>query len=146
MYFLTLLLPLLSLNAPTLAHINLKWPPARGFNEDTLTQRPCGGQNKVSATRTEVSPSGFPLHLLMGHDESAVTVLLGLGNNPGSNFNITLVRTFREEGLGDFCLNMIEVSSVGGLTASTLDGQNATLQVVTNGDGEPARGLYNVCP
>jgi len=80
----------------------------------------------------------------MGHDEGAVEVLLGLGNNPAPNFNITVVRTFREEGLGDFCIDTVTVAGVDGLTASSLDRQNATLQVITNGDGEPAGGFYNV--
>ena len=74
----------------------------------------------------------------MGHDESAVQILLGLGDNPGKNFNITLVPTFRQEGLGDFCLDDIPLPTDIGI----MDGANATLQVVTNGD--PTGGLYAV--
>lgn len=146
MYLPAFLSLLLALPLPASAHFKLLWPPARGFDEDTLPQGPCGGMNKVSPTRTRISPTGFPLHLLMGHDESAVEVLVGLGNDVGSNFNITVVRTFREEGLGDFCLDTVDVVGIDGLDASSLDGQNATLQVITNGDGEPAGGLYNVRP
>ncbi|KAL9624750.1 MAG: hypothetical protein Q9160_001104 [Pyrenula sp. 1 TL-2023] len=73
----------------------------------------------------------------MGHDENAVQVLLGLGSDPGTNYNITLVPTFREEGLGNFCLRTVSVPTEMGVT----DGMEATLQVITNGD--PNGGLYN---
>ena len=74
----------------------------------------------------------------MGHDETAIQILLGLGDNPGDNFNITLVPTIRQEGLGDFCLQGVSLPTDIGIT----DGTNATLQVVTNGD--PTGGLYTV--
>jgi hypothetical protein len=137
-------LSLLSLLSLVTAHFKLEFPPARGFDEDTLPTFPCGGQNTPSLNRTKISPTSFPLHLLMGHDEAAVQLLIGLGNNPGSNFNITLLKTFREEGLGDFCIDVVKVAGVDGLTAAMLEGKNATIQAVTNGDGEPAGGLYNV--
>jgi hypothetical protein len=44
--------------------------------------------------------------------------------------------TFTEQGLGAFCMTGIEIP--GG---SELEGMNATIQVVTNGD--PDGGLYN---
>ncbi|KKY22586.1 putative gpi anchored [Phaeomoniella chlamydospora] len=119
------------------AHFVLDYPTARGFDEDTLVNFPCGGQNSVSSNRTTVSTDGFAIELTMGHDEAAVEVLLGLGNDPGESFNIVLKQTFREEGLGSFCLSDVTLPSSLNLT----DGQNATLQVITNGD--PDGGLYN---
>lgn len=120
------------------AHFKLDYPPARGFDEDKLPTFPCGGQDKASANRTSVSMASFPIALDMGHDEAAVQVLLGLGSDPGTNYNITLVPTFREQGLGNFCMRSVSVPTEMGVT----DGMEATLQVVTNGD--PNGGLYNV--
>jgi len=74
----------------------------------------------------------------MGHDQAAVQVLLGLGTDPGSNFNITLLPTLQELGIGKFCLGA--VTPPNGMNIS--EGMNATIQVVTNGD--PTGGLYNV--
>lgn len=128
-------LPLLSLVS---AHFNLDYPPARGFDEDKLVTFPCGGQDTVSTNRTTVSTKGFPVALTMGHDEAAVEMLLAVGNDPGSAFNVKLTQTFREEGLGSFCLSMVSMPTDLNIT----DGMNATLQVITNGD--PNGGLYNV--
>lgn len=133
--FLTFALAALPLAA---AHFNLDFPPARGFDEDKLPTFPCGGQDKISGNRTSVPMSSFSIALNMGHDENAVQVLLGLGSDPGTNFNITLLPTFREEGLGNFCLRSVSVPTEMGVT----DGMEATLQVITNGD--PNGGLYNV--
>ena len=132
---LSLLLSLLPLAS---AHFKLEYPPARGFDEDTLPTFPCGGQDKVSTTRTTVSMTNFSMFFDMGHDTSAMQVLLGLGSDPGSNFNITLHPTFREEGEGNFCLQDLSIPTEMGIT----DGMEATIQVVTNGD--PNGGLYNV--
>lgn len=129
---------LLALPLTCLAHFNLVYPPARGFDENLLVNFPCGSQ-PLSTNRTVISTKSFPMQLLMGHDQAAVQVLLGLGTNPGSNFNITLEHTFREEGLGNFCLPDVPFPS--GM-AGVENGMNATIQVITNGD--PNGGLYNV--
>lgn len=73
----------------------------------------------------------------MEHDEAAVQVLLGMGNDPGVNFNITLLPTIQEQGIGQFCLGDVVVPE-----GVATEGMNATIQVVTNGD--PNGGLYNV--
>lgn len=129
--FLTALLPLAS------AHFRLLYPTARGFDENSLGSFPCGGQ-KASANRTLWPVKGGPIQLQMGHTTSSVEVLLGLGNDVGSSFNITLVPIFQEQGLGQFCMSAVTVPSDLNVT----DGQNATIQVITNGD--PSGGLYNV--
>lgn len=74
----------------------------------------------------------------MGHDESNIQVLIGMGNNPGSAFNTVIKPTFSETGLGAFCIEGIEIPA----SAGAREGMNATIQVVTNGD--PEGGLYNV--
>lgn len=134
--------PLISFLTFTSAHFKLDVPPSRGFNEDTLGSFPCGGQ-ALSSSRTQIplsKPEVF-IALEMGHDQSAVQVLLALGNDPGSHFNITLVHTFGQTGLGAFCLPNVPITEAV-LGAPLRDGLNATLQVVTNGD--PIGGLYNV--
>lgn len=131
--FLATLLPLAS------AHFRLLHPAARGFDENVLGNFPCGGQN-VSPNRTLWPSKAGPIQLEMGHPLSAVEVFLGLGNDVGSSFNITLVPIFQVQGLGQFCMSAVTLPS----DLKVVDGQNATIQVVTNGD--PSGGLYNVRP
>jgi hypothetical protein len=125
------------------AHFKLDYPTSRGRNEDTMANFPCGGMSQ-SAERTKVSLSAgdLPVALTLGHAQTAVEVLLALGTDPGTNFNITLHPTFRVEGLGAFCLpNVTFDESVVGVKLT--EGMNATLQVQSNGD--PTGGLYAVC-
>ncbi|KAJ9623144.1 hypothetical protein H2203_006080 [Taxawa tesnikishii (nom. ined.)] len=132
-FILSALLPLAS------AHFKLVYPAARGFDEDTLATFPCGGQNTVSSNRTMFPINGAPIQLNMGHTQTNLQVLLALGNDPGSNFNITLVPTFTEEGPQNFCIGAGAIQYPEGLNIT--DGMNATIQVVSNGD--PSGGLYN---
>ncbi|KAG9515538.1 hypothetical protein KCV07_g7298, partial [Aureobasidium melanogenum] len=127
------LLPLAS------AHFKLIYPAARGFDEDLLVEFPCGGQNTVSSNRTQFPITGAPIQLLMGHTEAKVQVLMALGNDPGINYDITLVPTFQEQGPQNFCMGAGAIQFPAGLNIT--DGMNATIQVVTNGD--PNGGLYN---
>lgn len=120
------------------AHFTLDFPQVRGFDEDNLGTFPCGGQNSVSNTRTPWPLDGGSIQLTMEHDHAAVQVLVALGNDPSSNFNAVLVPTTQEEGIGQFCLSGVKVPQSLGVK----DGDNATIQVVTNGD--PSGGLYNV--
>ena len=132
---------LLSVAFPLLAsaHFKLLYPPARGFDEDKLVISPCGGQPQ-SSNRTTVSLTSIPVALDMGHDQTVIQMLLGLGNDPGSNFNITLEHTFAEQGEGSFCLPSVSIPKEAGI----MEGMNATLQVIT--DGDSGGGLYNVRP
>lgn len=130
------LLPLAS------AHFKLTYPAARGFDEDILGTFPCGGQDTVSSNRTSWPITGAPIQLYMGHTSAKVQVLLGLGNDPGSNFNITLMPTFQEEGPDNFCINGAAIHIPADALSLISEGTNATIQVVTNGD--PNGGLYNV--
>ena len=129
---LTSLLPLTAL-----AHFSIESPTSREGDEAAMGDFPCGGGKTVSPTRSQWSLNGGPIQLDMGHDESAVQVLLGLGNDPGTNFNITLLPTIQEQGPGDFCIGAVTIPE-----GVARDGLNATIQVVTNGESSP--GLYNV--
>lgn len=129
---------LVSLTSLATAHFTLDYPPARGFDEDQLGTFPCGGQNTISSNRTTWPLAGGPIQLTMEHDHAAVQVLIALGNNPTDNFNAVLVPTTQEQGIGKFCLSDVKVPESLGVK----DGDNATIQVVTNGD--PTGGLYNV--
>ncbi|KAI9768957.1 MAG: hypothetical protein M1840_004553 [Geoglossum simile] len=126
-----LLLPLLAA-----AHFELEYPKARGFDEDKLTTFPCSGF-PVSTARSDWPISGGKISLTMGHDQSLVQVLLGIGSNVGDEFNYVLLPTIQEQGLGSFCITDLQLPK--GLNVT--DGTNATIQVVTNGD--PSGGLYN---
>ncbi|KAH8800051.1 expression library immunization antigen 1 [Hyaloscypha sp. PMI_1271] len=118
------------------AHFNLDYPAARGFDEDTLGTFPCGGQNTVSTNRTSFPISGGSIALTMGAIDANVAVYIGFGSAVGSAFNTVVRPTFTEQGLGNFCMTWIDIP--GG---SSLEGMQATIQVVTNGD--PDGGLYN---
>ena len=90
----------------------------------------------------ELAADEFPVAVTMGHAHTAYEVLLALGNNPGTNFNITLLPTFGARGLGSLCLPEVAFDEdVVGVKLT--DGMNATLQVQSNGD--PTGGLYAVC-
>ncbi|PMD35169.1 hypothetical protein L207DRAFT_587482 [Hyaloscypha variabilis F] len=132
----TTLLALAALTTLASAHFNLDYPAARGFDEDILGTSPCGGQDTVSTNRTLYPLTGGSIALTMGHIDANVAVYIGFGDSVGSSFNTVIRPTFTEQGLGNFCMTGIEIP--GG---SALEGMNATIQVVTNGD--PDGGLYN---
>jgi hypothetical protein len=129
----------LSLLPVTLAHFQLTWPTARGFDDDKAGNFPCGGFDSVQQSRTDYPMSGGPLQLKMGHDLTHVAVYLAVGSNPGSNYNTVLRQQFVVTGLGDFCMAQISIPS--GMNIS--DGTQATIQVVSNGDSNGG-GLYQV--
>ncbi|KAL8732381.1 MAG: hypothetical protein Q9166_002779 [cf. Caloplaca sp. 2 TL-2023] len=118
------------------AHFTLDFPPAREADEEQSGTFPCGAST-VSSSRTAWPLAGGSIQLTLGHDHSAIQVLVALGNDPGSNFNAVLVPTIQEEGLGKFCLSNVMVPESLGVR----DGDNATIQVVT--DSESSGGLYN---
>lgn len=131
-------LSLLTFGLGVSAHFDLLYPRARGNNEDKLSTFPCGGFSDVGSNRTLVPLSDIAIAIEQGHDQSYVQVLLAIGNDPGSNFNITLKPTFYQTGEGPFCLPSIAIPS----SLNIADGTNATIQIVTSGDG--SGGLYNV--
>lgn len=137
------LLSLASLVPLVAAHFKLDYPTSRGENEDTMTTFPCGGLSPSSErTKVSLSDGTLPVAVKMGHAHTAYEVLLALGNDPGTNFNITLLPTFGAQGLGSLCLPEVAFDEdVVGVKLT--DGMNATLQVQSNGD--PTGGLYAVC-
>jgi len=77
----------------------------------------------------------------LGHDQTAVRFLLAVGSAPGTNYNITLSKTFRVEGLGEFCVPDV-ILSEDALGRKLEDGLIMTLQVQAN--GHPDVGVYAV--
>jgi hypothetical protein len=120
------------------AHFLLNWPTSRGFNDPTSANFACGGFDSVKTPRTSWPLKGAPIQLNMHHSQTNVAVYMSIGEDPGTNYNITLVPQFAVEGLGNFCMGTVSVPA--GLNIS--DGTPATVQVVTNGD--PDGGLYQV--
>lgn len=126
------------LTAVSSAHFTLDFPPARSSDDESQSTFPCGGHNSVASERTPFPLSGGPIQMTMGHDRSAVQVLIALGNDATEAFNTVIVPTTQEEGIGQFCLSNVQIPESLGVK----EGDNATIQVVTNGD--PTGGLYNV--
>ncbi|KAF5873238.1 putative gpi anchored protein [Botrytis fragariae] len=141
MYTTTSLSALVALSLPLLstAHFLLSYPASRGFNEDTLSQFPCGGQDTVSSNRTLWPLSGGSIALDMEDASANIEVLIAFGNNVGSAFNTVLRQTFAETGTGSFCMQDLVVDGVGW---NVTEGMNATIQVVT-GEAGTSGGLYN---
>ncbi|KAK2799195.1 hypothetical protein FQN51_007025 [Onygenales sp. PD_10] len=137
---LSALLPLSLLPVLASAHFDLTFPKPRGSNHDSQADFPCGGASASKRTALSLDDPQLSIAAKMGHDQNAVQVLLALGTDPGTNFNITLFDTFRQTGLGDFCFPPIKLTEEL-LGTPLTEGLNATLQVVTNGD--PTGGLYN---
>ncbi|BCS02874.1 putative GPI anchored protein [Aspergillus luchuensis] len=134
------ILYLASLAPLVAAHFELKYPTSRDGSEEQMTQFPCGGAAQSSnRTQVSISAGSFPVALSMGHSQTAVEVLLALGSDPGTNYNITLHQTFEIQGLGAFCLPHIKFDE-SILGTNITDGMNATVQVQSNGD--PTGGLY----
>lgn len=150
-------------------HFKLEHPPSRaGDDDEKQATFPCGGFDTPSKERTQFPLTGGSVQLELGHDRSLVQVLLALGNDPGDSFNLVWKPTVQEEGPGEFCfpdlvpflflsfflslLLTIWQKMNGRLThlvqnvpasLNLKDGQNATIQVVT--DSHDGKGLYNVC-
>ncbi|KAL8784114.1 MAG: hypothetical protein Q9213_004173 [Squamulea squamosa] len=119
------------------AHFTLDFPKAREADEEQQGTFPCGGGGAVSNERTAWPIAGGSIQLTLEHSHSAVQALLAVGNDPGSNFNVVLVPTIQEQGIGKFCLSDVKIPENLGLR----DGDNATIQVVT--DSEATGGLYH---
>lgn len=129
----------LLLPAVASAHFQLRWPPARGFNQEQAGAFPCGGFDTVSSSRTDFPITGAPIQLALEHTESRIQVLMALGDGDGA-YSIELANTFQERGPEDFCLGAGRVRIPEGVNVT--NGDRATIQVVTNGD--PEGGLYQV--
>lgn len=123
----------------TFAHFQMKYPTARGFDDDKEGNFPCGGFDSVQSQRTNFSISGGPIQLEMGHPQTNLAVYMAIGDNPGSGFSIVAKQQLTVDGLGNFCLGNIAVPS----GVKVADGTKASIQVVTNSD-ESAGGLYQV--
>ncbi|RYP48765.1 hypothetical protein DL768_005422 [Monosporascus sp. mg162] len=125
------------------AHFAITYPEWRA---DTLTEEegspydqwvyPCANVPADAGNRTEWPVGGGAVSLHLHHQWTYVYINLGLGNNV-TNFNITLTpQLMNVTGQGDFCIPELPVPE-----GTVMEGQNATIQVVTN--GESGSALYN---
>ncbi|RYO79758.1 hypothetical protein DL764_009985 [Monosporascus ibericus] len=97
---------------------------------------PCANVPADAGNRTEWPVRGGAVSLHLHHPWSYVYINLGLGDNV-TNFNITLTpQLMNVTGEGDFCIPELPVPE-----GAVREGQNATIQVVTNGNSGSA--LYN---
>ena len=127
-----LLLPLVQ------AHYKLLRPAPREFDTSKEGSGPCGGSTTPASNRSTWSLDGDTISLSMGHDHSRLQILLGLGNDPGNSFNIPILPTSQQEGMGALCLQSLRLPA--GVNA--MDGQNGTIQIITS--NESGGGLYVV--
>ena len=98
--------PLLLIPSPTYALFQINNPPARGYYPNDLNLFPCGGNDGPGdwTPRTPFPITGGPIQLTMDQHRADVQVLLGLGNDPGENFDTVIVGIFEEVGMGGFCV------------------------------------------
>ncbi|KAI3324640.1 hypothetical protein HD806DRAFT_534106 [Xylariaceae sp. AK1471] len=122
------------------AHFQLEYPSWRADSlaENTTYDQwsyPCAGVPYGAGNVTEWPLGGGSVVLDLHHPWSYVYINLGLGEN-ATNFNISLTPDLLNvTGKGTFCLPVLPVPT------TIADGQNATIQVVTNGQSGSA--LYN---
>ena len=106
-----------------------------------------GANVSETTNRTAWTTTGGSLRLHVGHHWALTYVNLGFGNNV-TNFNISLVDHFNQTGNGTFCLKetgkaqLAAGLGVAGYDAKSVDGVNATLQVIQISTTGAA--LYNV--
>ncbi|CAK7210251.1 hypothetical protein SCUCBS95973_000715 [Sporothrix curviconia] len=125
------------------AHFQIEYPTWRAdsLSNSNYSQYdfPCAGvpQGAWSDNRTDWPTTGGSLSLDLHHPWTYVFVNLGLGDNV-TNFNYSLTPQFwNETGSGVLCIPHLDLPA--GL--EPVDGQHATIQVVTLGDSGSA--LYN---
>ncbi|KAI1816838.1 hypothetical protein GGS20DRAFT_583034 [Poronia punctata] len=122
------------------AHFGLEYPSWRGntLAENTTYDQwsyPCAGVPYGAGNKTEWPLDGGSVVLDLHHAWSYVYINVGLGQNT-SNFNISLTPDLMNvTGRGTFCLPVLP------MPMDVVDGQDATIQVVTN--GESGSALYN---
>ncbi|KAI1361204.1 hypothetical protein F5Y08DRAFT_342941 [Xylaria arbuscula] len=122
------------------AHFQLTYPAWRA---DTLADNttfdqwsyPCAGVPYGTENKTEWPLEGASVALDLHHPWVYLYINLGIGEN-ATNFNISLTPDLLNvTGKGDFCITDLPIPK------DVVDGQNATIQVVTNGQSGSA--LYN---
>ncbi|KAI1163224.1 hypothetical protein F5B18DRAFT_651948 [Nemania serpens] len=122
------------------AHFGVVHPPWRADSlaENTTYSQwnyPCAGVPYGAGNKTEWPIEGGSVALDLHHPWSYLYINLGLGEN-STNFNISLTPDLLNvTGRGDFCIPVLPVP------IPVADGQNATIQFVTNGQSGSA--LYN---
>ncbi|KAI0975275.1 hypothetical protein F4678DRAFT_484947 [Xylaria arbuscula] len=122
------------------AHFQLEYPAWRADSlaENTTYSEwdyPCAGVPFGVGNKTEWPIEGASVALDLHHPWTYLYINLGLGEN-STNFNISLTpQLLNVTGSGSFCLTDLPIPN------TIAEGQNATVQVVTNGQSGSA--LYN---
>ncbi|TRX95051.1 hypothetical protein FHL15_004136 [Xylaria flabelliformis] len=122
------------------AHFAVEYPAWRSDSlaENTTYSQwdyPCAGVPYGAGNKTEWPLEGGSVVLDLHHPWTYLYINLGLGEN-ATNFNISLTpQLLNVTGSGNFCIPALSIP------AAVADGQEASLQVVTN--GESGSALYN---
>ncbi|KAJ8126513.1 hypothetical protein O1611_g7124 [Lasiodiplodia mahajangana] len=134
------ILSLFTAVAQVSAHFSVEYPVWRADSlaENTTYSQwnyPCAGVPYGAGNKTEWPIEGGSVVLDLHHPWTYLYINLGLGENT-TNFNISLTpELLNVTGSGNFCIPALSVPT------PVTDGQNATLQFVTN--GESGSALYN---
>lgn len=137
MAFSTTITFLFALLHLTSAHFTIEYPYWRGSSFAEGTSQwifPCANVSETT-NRTAWATTGGSLRLHVGHHWALTYVNLGFGNNVTS-FNTSLLDHFNQTGNGTFCLKetgkaqLAAGLGVAGYDAKSVDGVNATLQVI----------------
>jgi hypothetical protein len=117
-------------------HTFAKWKLLGGFKSLTVKLEKGAGVPYASGNRTDWPIEGGSIALNLHHEWSYLYINLGLGENT-TDFNLSLTpELLNVTGSGNFCIPALPIP------ATVLDGQNATIQIVTNDQSGSA--LYNV--
>ncbi|TKA30023.1 hypothetical protein B0A50_02742 [Salinomyces thailandicus] len=129
---------LLALATATLssAHFVLLWPPTAGFDEDTLSNGPCGGaQVAVNDSSPSVQIDRFAISIQNTHPEGE-WLFRGTTDTDAPYTWTDLVPVVNTTGLGNFCLDAMSAPD-------DFAGKAGIIQVV---DNSPDGTLYQCAP
>jgi len=104
MQFISLLLTIPAVSA----HFVLNYPPSLGFNDDTESTSPCGGEAvKFSSNDQQVQVDGFAIALQSTHPSADFLYRGTLDQKEPFNWT-NFVNVASENGIGDFCLPQVK--------------------------------------
>ncbi|EGF81336.1 hypothetical protein BATDEDRAFT_34896 [Batrachochytrium dendrobatidis JAM81] len=113
--------------SPVFAHFKLTNPPARGSDELTQDQGPCGGYNTPQTSRPDFKKDS-KVSIRMADKTAEATVYLGTGGNPTSFPYQIGHQSFTKIGVYDMSVDFSK------LPASVKTGSVATVQIILKGD------------
>ena len=139
MHFSTLFATLL-LGACVSAHFQMNYPKSFGFDEDTETELPCGGEDISFDDTTDAPVDGFPVALSTEHPQAQFLYRGTLDQKAPFNWT-NLLPVVNEMGIGDFCIPNMKAPAMWanqtGLVQIIMDGPDGILyQVRHRSDAE----------